>query len=1262
MRNFYIIALVLILIIVPALFLVLLPIDLLAEEEVIVETAVDEPQAMNIVVFMTTDQRWDTIGDNQINVDINTQFGRSVMPNVQSKLIDQGVVFNQAYVTTPLASPARASVLSGGYLAQNTGVLTNEDPNGGVARFRDQDTIATQLQNTGYKTGFVGSYLGGYADKDNYIPPGWSSFCGVNEANNWNNYSITHGASESKAARGQTTRESEYIVEKQAELALDFIDKTNGSPYFLLFSTDTPRYPATPALGDESLYEGYKYRSRSYAENNVADKPAWARDQADKRFSTLKDSRDDFHLRQLRALNSVDQAVGDIIDRIADQGQLDNTVFIFTSTNGYLWGEHKLWGKNAPYDEALHVPLVLVHPGISARQIDELVAANLDVGATILGAAGIARGTDGRNLIPYLNEERDDWREQIFIESFHPEHGFVGFKSKDYSYIDYITGESEYYDHTIDPLAKANKAGSVEYDEIISLLQASLEPNKGAFITNLSIPLAAPGTMYSADLSSWGASPFTYSLYKGSIPPGLNLDTDNGVISGQAAADLRQNISIKAGSAKTATHSGWPQTHIREYILASGDSAGSALTHGPVIGAMTENSAGIWLRIEPGGSAQIKYTADPELDSGWQWSSAVTTGAEKDYTGIISLSGLEPDTLYYYRIYINGEEYKTNKELEFKTFPRLGKELTLGFIADAAADPNVSAPAIISLSRENPDVLLMIGDMDHGNPASLGEYRAMHRANRGNEKQVGAALKDYILYNTPTVYVWDDHDYGENQGDKNTKSKKDALRAYKEYWPSYDLAREEEGIWQNFKYGNLAEVFILDVRSQRDPDTYKDPAFIPDSKARSNRDALRFDACRSMLDGNLCPTSLPTGQKEWLKDALWYSNAKWKIIVTPVTWNPTTEKDDAWWDFRAERLELMAYLRSRGISGVIFVSADLHTGGAIDDGTYSGYPEMSVPDLNLGGAEVACRLHNPDRESNCGNWSHGIVAGGSGYGLITLTPNQAIIAAKNTFGQDTTGVAPLVIDYQSGSLTSLGNNAVNKSLSVINRGNNLEGLSEITDRFYSQGALAFAPAPAPPPVPLEVVPGFERVKLTVKNKKMYQNLQGRIMLTVEQNGEAYYVHPDNETIYFLGRPTDAFAVMREQGIGITNANLMKIPVGFGSAVGPDSDGDGLSDMLEDAFGTNPALFDTDSDGHDDRSEIEKGFNPLLPNINLNLSKWFTNLQLGKIFLAVEQNGEAWYVNPADSKRYFLGRPADAFAMMRNLGLGVSNTDFSSLSE
>lgn len=113
-------------------------------------------------------------------------------------------------------------------------------------------------------------------------------------------------------------------------------------------------------------------------------------------------------------------------------------------------------------------------------------------------------------------------------------------------------------------------------------------------------------------------------------------------------------------------------------------------------------------------------------------------------------------------------------------------------------------------------------------------------------------------------------------------------------------------------------------------------------------------------------------------------------------------------------------------------------------------------------------------------------------------------------------------------------------------------------------------------------------------------LKGRILLQVESNGEAWYINPDNENSYFLGRPEDAFHVMRELGLGISNSNF----------------------------------------------ESFKGYAPK------RLS--------GKILLKVEDKGQAYYVNPVDLKMHFLGRPADAFQIMRQLGLGISNSDISDI--
>ncbi len=132
---------------------------------------------------------------------------------------------------------------------------------------------------------------------------------------------------------------------------------------------------------------------------------------------------------------------------------------------------------------------------------------------------------------------------------------------------------------------------------------------------------------------------------------------------------------------------------------------------------------------------------------------------------------------------------------------------------------------------------------------------------------------------------------------------------------------------------------------------------------------------------------------------------------------------------------------------------------------------------------------------------------------------------------------------------------------------------------------------------------------TARTATVAERTAGRILLQVERNGEAWYVYPKTLTRFYLGRPKDAFDVMRFQGLGITNANLAKIPVAGSS----DSGDQALRDRLA-----------------------------------------------GYILLQVERNGEAWYVYPVTKQRYFLGYPEDAWNLMRNLGLGISNSDLAQI--
>ncbi|KKR19077.1 MAG: hypothetical protein UT48_C0037G0007 [Parcubacteria group bacterium GW2011_GWE2_39_37] len=178
---------------------------------------------------------------------------------------------------------------------------------------------------------------------------------------------------------------------------------------------------------------------------------------------------------------------------------------------------------------------------------------------------------------------------------------------------------------------------------------------------------------------------------------------------------------------------------------------------------------------------------------------------------------------------------------------------------------------------------------------------------------------------------------------------------------------------------------------------------------------------------------------------------------------------------------------------------------------------------------------------------------------------------------------------------------------------------------------------------------------------LLSRVRGKILLQVEKNGEAWYVDPLFDERYYLGRPNDAFKIMKELGEGITNKDLSKIPVAITKYQGLDSDNDGLSDAIENSLKTDKYKADSDGDGYDDKTEILNNYNPSGSNkITIDIN--FTKKQLGKILLQVENNGEAWYVNPADQKRFFLGNPANAFYIMKNLGVGITNNNLAQIPE
>lgn len=184
----------------------------------------------------------------------------------------------------------------------------------------------------------------------------------------------------------------------------------------------------------------------------------------------------------------------------------------------------------------------------------------------------------------------------------------------------------------------------------------------------------------------------------------------------------------------------------------------------------------------------------------------------------------------------------------------------------------------------------------------------------------------------------------------------------------------------------------------------------------------------------------------------------------------------------------------------------------------------------------------------------------------------------------------------------------------------------------------------------------EKALATTIDANLTTRLQGRILLQVEENGEAWYVDSNTQKKFFLKDGESAYIALNAFGLGITNENLSKIPIGIEErAEIVDTDGDGLDDKLEEALGTDVNNPDTDGDGFSDGEEVRNGFSPIGEG-TLNIDNFLANSLKGKILLQVESRGEAWYVNPEDGKRYYMKDGAQAYQIMRFLSLGITNDD------
>ena len=456
------------------------------------------------------------------------------MPKLKSLLIDQGTSFSNYFVSVSLCCPSRSTTIRGQY-SHNTGVETNGGGNGGFETAYllgiENSTIATWIQPNGYRTGLFGKYLNGYPNtaSNTYIPPGWNDWNSSVKGNAYNEFGYTLNSGGKLVPYGR--QPEDYGTDVYSGLADKFIQQSvqDKKPFFVYLAVYAPHQPATPAPRDKDLFPDAKApRTPNYDEVDVKDKPKFIAD-----LPLLKPAVeqhiDDLYRKRLQSLQAVDDAIEKLYNTLKADGQLDNTYIVFTSDNGFHLGNHRMpAGKQTAYEEDIHLPLIVRGPGVAAGKMASQITGNIDLAPTFADMAGAKPGdfVDGRSFLPLiLGKGPDNWRNVYLVEHFvqssapttqaspvpdtqEPEdldqlpddqYGdtvatpeaspptatpaakrpnrvggipeFHGLHGDGYIYVEYVTGEKEFYDLTKDPYELNNLASKLD-TETLKVLSA----------------------------------------------------------------------------------------------------------------------------------------------------------------------------------------------------------------------------------------------------------------------------------------------------------------------------------------------------------------------------------------------------------------------------------------------------------------------------------------------------------------------------------------------------------------------------------------------------------------------------------------------------------------------------------------------------------------------------------------------------------------------------------------------------------------------
>lgn len=431
----------------------------------------------DVVLILTDDQRWDALE----------------FPTLQTEMIAKGVTFSQAFVPNPICCPSRASILTGRY-SHGTDVYKNNPPHGGFDTFTgngsDSSTMATWLRSAGYTTGFIGKYLNGYGVGDtDYVPPGWDrwvamALAGVEGGDVGGYYDYVLSVDGVDTSFGSA--EEDYSTDVLAAYATDFIAEAPAhAPLLLYFAPRAPHKPTTVAARHTAEFSQLApLASPNLNEADVSDKPSYVRSLPVLSSSQMQ-SNQALRRRHYRTLLAVDEALAAILRQLEESGRLQDTMIVFMSDNGLLFGEHRWKGKEVPYEESIRVPFIVRYDPLTGGQastVGEMVL-NVDVAPTFAELAGVPATTaQGLSLLGLIDGSTSTWRTDFLLEHVRTAvngiavPAYCGVRTTSAKYVRYADGQEELYDLLADPFEMQNLAAEPAYaDEKAALHQRTRE-------------------------------------------------------------------------------------------------------------------------------------------------------------------------------------------------------------------------------------------------------------------------------------------------------------------------------------------------------------------------------------------------------------------------------------------------------------------------------------------------------------------------------------------------------------------------------------------------------------------------------------------------------------------------------------------------------------------------------------------------------------------------------------------------------------------